>query len=191
VRKRRRAHDSINVSQRLLLTARRVASRSYFGGLRKILLAASQIFAFSHRLGQSRQGRARTRSGHVRHALKAGIDDGPLPIDGRSANDSKLHNWSHESCATNSRIMNGGHQADVAEQGARRASCGRSTRPQRYLLGAAIRTCSLNKSAKVVLGLVLIKSIVGHRAMSEKQTLPKPVGWRNGSSSRRLEQPID
>jgi hypothetical protein len=31
-----------------------------------------------------------------------------------------------------------GHQADVAEQGARRASCGRSTRPQRHLLGAAI-----------------------------------------------------
>ena len=32
----------------------------------------------------------------------------------------------------------GGHQADIAEQGARRASCGRST-PQRHLLGAAIR----------------------------------------------------
>jgi transposase len=33
----------------------------------------------------------------------------------------------------------GGDQADVAEQGARRASCGRSTCPQRHLLGAAIR----------------------------------------------------
>src|ERR1700720_3914010 len=33
----------------------------------------------------------------------------------------------------------GGHQADVAEQGARRASCERSTCPQRHLLGAAIR----------------------------------------------------
>ena len=33
----------------------------------------------------------------------------------------------------------GGHQADVAEQGASRASCGRSMCPQRHLLGAAIR----------------------------------------------------
>jgi hypothetical protein len=33
----------------------------------------------------------------------------------------------------------GGHQADVAEQGARRASCGRSMCPKWYLLGAAIR----------------------------------------------------
>ena len=33
----------------------------------------------------------------------------------------------------------GDHQADVAEQGARRASCGRSTCPQLHLLGAAIR----------------------------------------------------
>src|SRR6476469_5523400 len=36
----------------------------------------------------------------------------------------------------------GGHQADVAEQGARRASCGRSTCPQRHLPGADHgRTC--------------------------------------------------
>ena len=33
----------------------------------------------------------------------------------------------------------GGHQANVAEQGARRVTCGRSTRPQRHLPGAAIR----------------------------------------------------
>jgi transposase len=33
----------------------------------------------------------------------------------------------------------GGHQADVAEQGARRASCGRSTCPKWHLLGPAIR----------------------------------------------------
>ena len=33
----------------------------------------------------------------------------------------------------------GGDQADVAEQIARRASCGRSTGPQRHLLGAAFR----------------------------------------------------
>jgi hypothetical protein len=30
--------------------------------------------------------------------------------------------------------------ANVAEQGARRASCGRSSRPQRHLLGAIRRT---------------------------------------------------
>ena len=40
--------DSINVSQRTLLVARSVAGRSYFGRLRKILLAASQFFAFLH-----------------------------------------------------------------------------------------------------------------------------------------------
>src|SRR5580704_18109288 len=40
----------------------------------------------------------------------------------------------------------GSHKADVAEQDARRASCGRSTRPQRHLLGAAIRR-SMARSA--------------------------------------------
>ena len=43
-----RDRDSINVSQRTVVGARSVASRSYFGALRKILLAACQIFAFLH-----------------------------------------------------------------------------------------------------------------------------------------------
>ena len=45
--------DSINISQRALLGTRSVAGRYYFGGLRKIILAASQIFAFLHSQGHS------------------------------------------------------------------------------------------------------------------------------------------
>src|SRR5580704_4482548 len=43
--------DSINIFQKALLGTRSVAGRYYFGGLRKILLAASQIFAFLHSQG--------------------------------------------------------------------------------------------------------------------------------------------
>jgi hypothetical protein len=46
--------DSINVSQRTLLVARSVAGSSFFGRSRKILLAASQFFAFLHSLGHLR-----------------------------------------------------------------------------------------------------------------------------------------
>jgi hypothetical protein len=45
-----------------------------------------------------------------------------------------------------------GHQADVAEQGARRASCGRSTCPKWYLLGSAIRR-TLARSAGLLRSL--------------------------------------
>ena len=61
-----RHRDSINVSQRTLLGARSVASRSYFGALRKILLAACQIFAFLHSQGHSRLRWSRPRLVHVR-----------------------------------------------------------------------------------------------------------------------------
>ena len=57
---------SINVSQRTLLVARSVAGKSYFGRLRKILLAASQIFAFLHSQGQSQHTQRTPKSIDVR-----------------------------------------------------------------------------------------------------------------------------
>jgi hypothetical protein len=68
-----RDRDSINVSQRTVVGARSVVSRSYFGALRKILLAACQIFAFLHSQGHERLGRACSASGHVRFAPKATV----------------------------------------------------------------------------------------------------------------------
>jgi hypothetical protein len=39
--------------------------------LKNVILVASQIFAFLHSQGQSRPGRADSKSGHVRYAPKA------------------------------------------------------------------------------------------------------------------------
>jgi transposase len=73
----------------------------------------------------------------------------------------------------------GCHQADVTEQAARRAACGRPPCPQRHLLGLALRRTAARSSAELRTSYDLLQSL---RSLA--------AGWRYIPPKRNRKEPI-
>jgi len=113
-------------------------------GMRQIAQSARLFSPAMNALGHSRPGRASSKSGHVRYAAESGSKFRALAARRRTW--FKLRTGASNHTLRTQRLWMHRHQADAAEQDARRSACKWPSRAQWHLLGPAFR-CTVARPA--------------------------------------------